>query len=206
MKSGSALLAVALVAALASMVACSSSSSKTPTTCDPSCQDDVAVRGLRDAVKLAFNLLLQGQPVGTQDTMVVPCPLGGMVQVHGTATSVAEQGTTMLTDLTYDFEACGYSETDTDPTKTFSLTLTGSVVENGNLANDPSSTTAITLDSDALSITGTVFSPGIQYGLADGGAESCSVHLGQNGDDVSGTVCAPADAGADAGRMVGVSL
>jgi hypothetical protein len=179
-----------LALALASTSACSSSSSKTPTTCDASCQDEVAVRGLRNAVKLAYNLLLQGGPVGMQDKMA-PCPLGGTVHVQGTATSVAEQGTTMV-DLTYDFAACGYSETDTDPTKTFSLTFTGTVSEKGNLANDPSSTTALTFHSDSMTLKGTVFSPTVDYD-----DESCALDLSQSGDNVSGTLCT---------RMTGISL
>jgi hypothetical protein len=186
----------ALVALLFVLAACSSGSGGTPTSCDQACQDGIAVRGLRDAIKLAYNLLLQGGPVGNQNTPTTPCPLGGTVQVQGNATSVPEQGTTMV-NLTYDFEGCGYSETDSDPTRTFSLTFTGSITETGSLAADPSSTTALTFDSSSMTFSGTVFNPPKAYDWGD-----CGVKLGQNGDSVSGTVC---DRGPDAG-VVGISL
>ncbi|HEX4447765.1 MAG TPA: hypothetical protein VH044_13545 [Polyangiaceae bacterium] len=168
--------------------ACSSSSS--PTTCDASCKDGGGVRALRDAMKLVYNLTLQGGPTGAQDA-TTPCPLGGTAHVTGTASSVPDQGTTMV-QLTYDFVACDYAETDSDPTHTFSLTLTGTITETGNIASEPSSTTSLTFASDAMTLGGTVFAPTVDYRV-----DACVIALSQDGDNVSGKVC---------GRSAGTSL
>src|SRR5262249_2516535 len=70
-----------------------------PPPCDGTCQDGIAIRALRETAKLAFNLTLQGKPVGQHDE-TTPCPLGGSVHVFGVATSNAVQGATEV-DLTY---------------------------------------------------------------------------------------------------------
>jgi hypothetical protein len=158
--------------------------------CDPSCMDATALRSLRDAIKLVYNLRLQGQPVGAQDQMT-QCPLGGGAHVFGQATSNGDLGTTNV-ELTYVFMQCAYSETDNDPTQTFSMTLAGTVTESGTIAVEPSSTTALQFQSNAMTFSGTVYFPPVVYDES-----ACTVALGQNGGDLSGKLC---------GRMAGVTL
>jgi hypothetical protein len=165
-------------------------SNPTSPPCDQSCMDDVAITSFRDVLKLAFNLTLQGKPVGGQDASA-PCPLGGSVHITGTATSNADQGTTTV-DLTYVLKECAYSQVDTDPTQTFSMTLTGTATETGMLSAQPSSTTALEIQSSSMTLSGTVYAPALAY---DAGA--CAIMLGQDGSDIGGTLC---------GRPVGASL
>ena len=127
--------------------------SSTP-ACDPQCTDGVALLALRDAIKLVYNVTLQGQPVGAQDKTTA-CPQGGTAHVHGTAKSNADQGTTSVM-LTYDLSQCHYSQVDSDPSHAFDVTLTGSITEQGIIAVQPSSTTSLALQSDSMSIVGQV--------------------------------------------------
>ncbi len=184
---------VASMVVIASLVGCGGSGGGSSTTppCDSACQDGVAVLSLRDAIKLVYNLTLATHPVGPQ-TGMAPCPLGGTASVSGTATSNADQGTTMV-NLTYVFTRCEYSEIDTDPTQTFDLTLDGTVTEVGTIAVQPTSTTALEFSSDAVSFEGSVYAgPAIPYT-----ANSCPLKLGQDGNELSGTLC---------GRVVGTTL
>jgi hypothetical protein len=185
--------AAALAFAALALAACGSSSAgPTPTAppCDQTCQDAVALRSLRESMKLAFNVTLQGKPVGSQD-QTEPCPLGGTVHVYGQATSNAVQGATFV-QLTYAFAACAYSQTDSDPKQTYTTTLTGTVTEGGTLAVQPSSTTSLAIASDGVTFAGTVYDPPIAYD-----ATACPVTLGQNGNQLGGTMC---------GRMAGLTL
>ncbi len=175
------------------LIACASGAGNSPPPpppCDPACTDQVAARALRDAMKLAYNLTLQGKPVGPQDQST-PCPFGGTAHVFGTATANATQGTTSV-DLTYAFQACAYERVDTDPTKNYQVTVDGSVTEVGTLAVQPSSTTALRIESSAVSVSGTVYAPAVGYT-----ATSCAVLFAQDGNQLSGTLC---------GRQVGVAL
>jgi hypothetical protein len=184
---------VASMAVIASLLACGGSGGGSSTTppCDAACQDGVAVLALRDAIKDVYNVTLQGKPVGPQ-TGMTPCPLGGTASVSGTATSNADQGTTTV-NLTYVFTQCGFSAIDSDPTQTFDLTLDGTVTEVGTIAVQPSSTTALEFSSDAVSLEGTVYAgPAIPYT-----AKSCPLKLGQDGNELSGTLC-----GRDAGTTL----
>jgi hypothetical protein len=188
-----------LVLALASCAGLScggggSSSQATP-ACDAKCRDAVALLGLRDAIKLVYNLTLAAQSVGDQDASLPMCPLGGSASVSGQATSNGVQGATEV-DLVYVFDHCAFSSVDTDPTQVFSITLTGTITELGTIAVQPSATTSLTLESAAMSIAGTVYSPPIAYD-ANGDAGPCAIMLGQSGNAVSGTLC---------GRSAGVSL
>ena len=85
-----AFLFVALFGVLALPTsACSSSigaSPPPPPPCDAECQDQIALRSLREGMKLVYNLTLQGKPVGPQDA-TVPCPLGGSAHVFNAALS-----------------------------------------------------------------------------------------------------------------------
>ena len=174
------------------LLGCGGAGSSAPTTppCDDVCMDDVAITGFRETLKLAFNLTLQGKPVGFQDATAA-CPLGGSVHISGTATSNADQGTTEV-NLTYVLDACAYSQIDTDPTESYSLTVTGTAIEMGTLSAQPSSTTALTIDSSSMTLSGTVYSPALTYQ-----ATGCAITLGQNGNDLAGTLC---------GRTVGATL
>ena len=158
--------------------------------CDGPCQDATAIEALRDAIKLAYNLTLQGQPVGAQSAST-PCPLGGSAQIKGTATSNANQGSTSVA-LTYVFDACAFSQVDTDPKQNYAMTLTGTITENGTIAVQPSASTALEFASTSMTFDGSVYAPSIPYS-----AEACVVTLGQNGNDLSGTLC---------GRAVGETL
>lgn len=165
-----------------------------PPPCDQSCKDGVAILALRDAIKVVYNVTLQGQPDGPQNQMTA-CPLGGSATVSGTAQSNA--GGTTIVALTYVFKACEYSETDTDPTHTFQLTLEGTVNETGSISAQASSTTSLTFvspameqdagaasQSGAMSFSGTVYSPTSKYTEKD-----CALQLGQDGNEISGKIC-----------------
>lgn len=180
-----------MAAALAGALGCGGSAAKqdVAAACAPTCADAIALRGLRDAMKDVYNVTLQGKPVGAQDQMT-PCLLGGSARVHGEATSNADQGTTSVS-LTYDFEQCAYSETDTDPNQVLNVTLTGTVTEIGTIAVQPSTTTALRFESSSMTFSGTVYSPPVTYD------QTCPVTLGQSGNDLSGTLC---------GRSAGVTL
>jgi hypothetical protein len=158
--------------------------------CDQACRDAAAVRSLREAIKVAYNATLQGKPVGMQDQMT-NCPLDGSAHVFGTATSNGAQGTTDV-QLTYVFTKCTYSQTSSDPTQTFAMAITGTVMESGTIAVQPSATTSLQFHSSAMKFSGTVFYPPIPYQVS-----TCAVDLGQNGNDVSGMLC---------GRPAGVNL
>lgn len=174
------------------LAACGSDVGEAPTSppCDDECRDRVALRAVREMTKLAYNLLLQGNPVGMQ-TEGGPCPLGGFVFVFGEASSNAEQGATVV-DLAYGFEDCAYLEIDDEPDETYRMTLTGFLTQNGTLAAQPSATTALIMKSDSMTMNGTVYDPPLAYG-----EEGCALELGQNGNDLSGLMC---------GREVGVDL
>ncbi len=163
--------------------------------CDPGCQDQVALRGLRTLLKFSYNLTVQGQPVGAQDESRDCLPSAGStgnVRVFGEASSNAAQGSTFV-NLNFDFQSCSYPAAP-DPTadQNFDITLDGLITEQGTLAVQPSSTTALLLHSDAVSITGTVYDPPVPYTVSD-----CVLDLNQDGNQLSGTLC---------GRAVGFSF
>ena len=113
------------------------------------------------------------------------------MRVVGTATSNADQGTTEVS-LTYTLADCAYSQVDSDPTATYSMTVSGTATEMGTLSAQPSSTTALTIDSKSMTLKGTVYAPPLSYD-----AEGCAIMLGQSGNELAGTLC---------GRSVGTSL
>jgi hypothetical protein len=181
-------LALALV-----VVGCGAGPSPAPAPpCDPSCQDGVALLGVRSAMKLAYNIEIAAHPVGAQDA-TTPCisfdgTMGGSVHIFGTVTVDPEQGASIIsaTDpLSYDFKNCLYSAAP-DPTadQNFSLTLTGLVTETGTLAVQPTANTALLIQSDSLTVSGTVYDPPVDYA-----ASSCALSVDQNGNDVAGAFC-----------------
>jgi hypothetical protein len=183
-KWASALIVVAAVGCSAAVQA------PQPTPCDQACRDATALRSVREMMKLMYNLTLQGRPVGTQDARG-PCPLGGTAHVFGTATSDAAQGSTVVM-LTYVLDHCAYMAQDTDPTQTYDVTVTGTIQEEGTLAVQPSSTTAVDIACPSIDISGTVEDPPVGYQ-----ASGCALLAGQNGSKLSGTIC---------GRPAGLSL
>jgi hypothetical protein len=151
-------------------------------TCDAKCQDGVAARAVRETMKLAFNLTLQGKPVGRHDIRV-PCPLGGQVRVVGVATSNATQGSTEV-DLTYEFDACRYTSRDDEPEESYSLTVTASMAQRGIIAVQPSATTALSMSSARIDAVGTVYDPPIEFR-----AQQCVIALQQDGNKLVGSFC-----------------
>jgi hypothetical protein len=159
-----------------------------PPPCDQSCQDGVALRGLRETMKLAYNLLIQGRPVGAQDG-TTPCRSsdgseGGRVHVFGNATANPVQGSSFVA-LEYDFEACAYAAPPSAiANQNYSLVVSGNVKQEGTLAVQPSSTTALLIDSGSLHLSGTVYDPPLDYDLGP-----CELSVTQQGNRVSGAIC-----------------
>lgn len=172
-------LAVALVT---SPLACGDPPRPEAAPCDQACQDGVALRATRETLKLAYNLLLQGKPVGEVDVSS-PCIRSGSVRIVGRASSNAVQGATEV-DLAYTFDRCAVLEKDNEAPENYELEVTGTVTQKGVLAVQPTATTALLLKSDALTLTGTVYAPALPYE-----AKACVMDIAQNGDAVGGTLC-----------------
>ena len=170
---------VAALTAVTALSACGGGARADQPTCDEECYDVIALRAVREQMKVIFNLTLQGKPVGAYD-ITVPCPLGGRARIFGSATSNAEQGSTFV-DLTYVVEACTLLQEDQDPKKSYRLTITGTLTQKGVLAVQPTSTSAVSIQSDALTVSGTVYEPPVPYEAA--------AWLGQNGSRISGDFC-----------------
>lgn len=177
-----------LSAALA--LGCGSKAAPAATSCDMACLDGVALRSVRTTMKLAFNLTLQGKPVGPQDA-TVSCPNGGTAHLFGTVASNAIQGATMV-DLRYELTDCEYLAKEDHAERNFHLTLTGTLSEKGTLAVQPTATTALVIASSDLTLSGTVYDPPSPYS-----GSKCVLQVTQDGNDVGGTMC---------GRAVGFSF
>jgi hypothetical protein len=152
-----------------------------PPPCDEKCKDGIAVKAVREMMKLAFNLTFQGKPVGEHD-IEAPCMFGGSARVYGTATSNAIQGATEVR-LTYVFTKCGYQFQDDKLENNYKMNLDGTMSQEGIIAVQPSAPAAVIMKSDAMKLTGTVYDPPIDY-TAD-----CPVELGQNGNTLSAKIC-----------------
>lgn len=166
-------------------LACGSGSAVTPPPepppCDVKCQDKVAIRAVRETVKLAFNLTFQGKPVGSYD-LAVTCPQGGTVRVTGIASSNALQGSTEVS-ITYTLVECGYLSQDDDAEDNYETKLTGILMQDGILAVQPTSPSALVMKSTGMKIEGTVYDPPLPY------SADCPLELGQNGNSLSGKIC-----------------
>ena len=179
---------VRFVASLATgLTACALLACEAPTPppappCDQACQDRVAVRGLRETMKLAYNLTLQGKEVGTHDQKV-PCLRGGSARVYGEATSNALQGTTEV-KLTYEFERCLYRQRDDEVNENFELTISGKVEQQGTLAVSAGSNNALIMKAESVTAAGTVYDPPIEYA-----ASECTLEISQNGSNIGGDFC-----------------
>jgi hypothetical protein len=152
--------------------------------------DKSAMRALREVIKVAYNLTLQGNDVGEQDE-TTPCPQGGSARVRGAATSVPEQGASEV-DLTYELSRCAYLQRDDEVEENYDVTISGAVTEKGILAVQPTATTALIFESASISLEGTVYDPPVDHAEVD-----CAFHVAQNGNHFAGTWC---------GREVGLDL
>lgn len=186
-----AFTALALTAGpLAALPGCGNGASPPePEPCDQQCLDTSAVRALRETIKLAFNLTLQGKPVGAHD-VTVPCPFGGSIRVYGEAYSNPIQGATEVT-LTYELAGCAYKQIDSESPENYSLAMTGALTQEGTIAVQPTATTALLMKSTSMTFAGSVYDPPITYE-----APACALDLVQNGSRLSGTICGR-DAGYD---------
>lgn len=174
------------------VVACTSNAGNSPAPpppCDQACQDAIALRGLREGIKSAYNIAIAANDAGPQDA-TRPC-VGGSVHVFGTATSNAAQGATFV-QLTYVVDHCKVVRVDTDPLQNYSLTLSGTLTEKGTLSQQPTSTTALDIESGSFDIVGTVHNPPVNYTEM-----GCAFVLTQNGNQFAGTLC---------GRTAGLTL
>lgn len=153
-----------------------------PPVCETECQDAVAMRGLRETLKLAYNLTLQGKPVGDQDK-TTDCPLGGNARVAGVATSNPDQGSTFV-ELTYTLSGCSYLQRRDAPRESYALRFDAVVRQNGVIAVQPTATTALLFESEAVTIEGAVYDPPLEYR-----AEGCSLKMAQSGNQLSGELC-----------------
>lgn len=182
---------LAALAAVALTGACSDGPKpEPPAPCDQKCKDAIAVRALRETTKLVFNLTLQGKPVGTYD-VTTPCIRGGSARVSGSATSNAVQGATEV-KLTYVFDRCAYLQKDDDAKQSYATTISGTLEQEGTIAVQPTSTTALLMKSHAITIEGTIYDPPEPYE-----AKACPLDVLQNGNRIGGTLCA---------REVGLTL
>ncbi len=154
-----------------------------PPACEQDCQDNIALRGLRETMRFLYNQHLQGKPVGMQDAMG-PCPLGvGTIHIFGNAESDATLGITTIDSLTYDFQNCVTRSVNATPERNYMLALTGSVIEKGLLVMS-TGTSALTFESSAMTWAGTVYHPAVDYNQSD-----CELKAHQDGNNVSGTIC-----------------
>ena len=181
---------VLVLAAGLSLSGCSDPQAEPSPPCDQECQDRTAARALRETMKLVYNITLQGNPVGPQDE-TTPCPLGGKARVFGQATSNAKFGSTEVS-LTYELAACHSLSRDEEAGENYDMVVTGSVSQTGTLAVQPTATTALVMQSAAITLEGDVYDPPIGYSIA-----ACAVDMGQDGNQLLGTLC---------GRQFGVGL
>ncbi len=172
------------------LVACGADDPPPSPPCERECQDGVAIRSLRETMKLIYNITLQGKPVGPQDE-TTPCPNGGSARVFGEASSNARHGATEV-DLTYEILDCHYLQKDEDAAENYDMTLNGTVTQVGTIAVQPTATTGLVIQSDSMSFSGSVYDPPISFV-----ENQCAVLLGQSGNNVSGTIC---------GREAGANL
>jgi hypothetical protein len=160
-----------------------------PPACGRDCQDNIALRALRETTRFLYNRHLQGKPTGPQDVSAA-CPLGvGTIHIAGDAMSDASLGTTRV-NLTYEFDKCATRAINATPERNYALLLSGTLVEHGLLVMG-TGTTAVDFTADMMSFVGTVYDPEQVYNEeppVDAGPD-CAVHASQNGNNVTGDVC-----------------
>lgn len=110
--------------------------------------------------------------------------MGGPVHVFGTATANAVQAASFV-DLECDFEQRAHAApANATPDPNYDLVVSGRVRQKGTLAVQPSSTTALVIDCDSLSTSGTVYDPTVDYAAGD-----CALAVAQQGGRICGTLC-----------------
>src|SRR5689334_15452705 len=167
---------------------CADKSPPPPPPCDQACADGVALRALRETMKFAFNKTLQGKDAGVHDETATF--IHGTAHVFGEVTSNAEQGATIIKLLTYEFSEATYIQKNDDPKANFAIVVSGTVKQDGTLAVQPSSTTSLTMHSDAIVLAGEIYDPPIPYPVPPIEAgTACSLDLNQNGNNVAGKLC-----------------
>jgi hypothetical protein len=152
-----------------------------PVTCDTTCADGIVLYALRQTMMLVYNEALTGNEAGVQDGGG-ECLTGAAV-VGGTAVPDGGVGSIGVS-LSYDFSVCQLLRKETTPGHDYDLTFAGTVSEDGANAVLSTATMTLAIKSDALSFSGTVYDPPIQYE-----GSSCVVDVTQNGNDVVGTIC-----------------
>jgi hypothetical protein len=178
---------VALLALV--LVACGAGPRPLPAPpCDQVCQDGVALRGLREAMKFGYNREVATRPVGAQDATTTCYSYdgsqGGSVHIFGAATVNAIQGASIV-ELNFDFENCHWTvPPDATAAQNYALTLTGTLSEEGTISVQPTATTALSIESGSVSVSGTVYDPPVDYAVSN-----CTLSLIQSGNAVSGSLC-----------------
>jgi hypothetical protein len=171
------------VSLLVMLLSCTSGPTPAPPpVCDQLCLDGIATRGLRETMKQIFNFTFQGKDVGMHDYSI-PCPLGGKARIFGTATSNAVQGAIEV-DITFELDACVLLSRDTDAKQNYDLASTGTIHEKGIISVQPTATSALGIQSDSVTIEGTVYDPPVSYDAA-----ACPLVLSQDGNTLSGMIC-----------------
>jgi hypothetical protein len=132
-----------------------------------------------------------GSPCARSQDETTPCPIVGNARVFGEATSEPMQGATIVS-LTYELNQCAYLEIDEDPDENYTMMLSGVITQEGILAVQPSATTGLVINSEAVTFLGTVYDPPIRYT-----EEDCPIALGQSGSELTGFIC---------GRVAGIEL
>jgi hypothetical protein len=170
--------------------------------CERECQDAVALRAVREMMKFAFNHTFQSKDVGYHD-LTTDKFLRGSARVFGTAMANGEQGVTDV-KLTYVFTQAVYPKKEDEPEENYVIGLDGTIEQEGMIAVQPSSPTALKMTSQSVTVVGVVYDPPINYyarqedggaEMADGGAEmGCTLEIVQSGNSVAGKFC-----GRDAG-------
>jgi len=160
--------------------------------CEQECRDGVALRALRETMKQAFNMTLQGEDAGTHDETTEKF-IRGSARVFGDATSNAAQGTTKV-NLTYVFSQATYYQKDTEPKENFVMAVDGTITQEGTIAVQPSSPTSLIMHSDAITLVGKVYDPPLDYWTCPEGTSCtdpvpCAVEINQNGNKVAGLLC-----------------
>ncbi len=108
----------------------------------------------------------------------------GSVRVFGQATANAVQGSSFVA-LSYDFQNCWYlAPPDPSAEQNFSLNVKGLLTQRGTISVQPTSTTALEIQSDALEVAGTLYDPPLDYAESD-----CALAVLQDGNSVAGTLC-----------------
>jgi hypothetical protein len=181
-RAGGRFVLLASVCALA-LSGCGAKATPEATSCDEKCADGVALRSLREVLKFAYNQVIAGKRVGPQDAVAREFR-SGTVHVFGNVTSNAAQGLTFVEDLTYEISQCALTHVDNTADQNYDMTFDGVVVQNGTIAVQPTAPTALSMKSEGITMSGTVYDPSQPYDVA-----GCAVDVTQNGNNVSGKLC-----------------